>query len=274
MSNSNAQAEADRGPGSSALPPTASLRRWVIAVSLVLVLQLAFIVWLSDSEPLRPRPAPTGPSLQLVNPAAVENLGLTDPTLFALPHPHAFSGLSWLKVPSLRIPSFDQSEPPYFFPLPNQPMLEVSGRFVLTNSFDPLAIQRQSEAETGLPELVVPDTPRAYSTCRLEGALAQRRLLSRLELRAWQHTDLLTNSIVQMVADAAGEPVSLTLLPPGSGLPAADQEALALARAARFEPVPVSGRQTLATPLTHLSWGWMVFEWHTLISSNSPAGPP
>ena len=71
---------------------------------------------------------------------------------------------------------------------------------------------------------------------RLEGDLAQRRLLAPLDLRSWTSRDILTNSVVRLLVDAEGLPLSVTLLS-GSGAQEADQHALDQAKAARFEPL-------------------------------------
>ena len=65
----------------------------------------------------------------------------------------------------------------------------------------------------------------ARSTLRLAGGLANRRLLNPPELRAWPASDLLTNSVVQVLVNADGNVMSLNLLA-GSGSPKADQFAL------------------------------------------------
>jgi hypothetical protein len=162
------------------------------------------------------------------------------------------------------VPSFDWTVPPQFLPLPAQGLDELCRRFIQTPSLNSPADLRRLEPQSTLPDVSPLALAPEHSGWRLEGALAQRRLLTGFELRSWQHTELLTNSIVQMVVDAAGAPVSLTLLPPGSGLAEADQTALTLARGARFEPLPAAGPQTLASALARLTWGRIIFEWHTM----------
>ena len=85
------------------------------------------------------------------------------------------------------------------------------------------------------PSPTLPDLPplallQDQSVLQLEDGLAQRRLLTPLQLKPWSNPDILTNSVVQVVVDAEGRPVSLTLLS-GSGSAAADQYALEQAKA-------------------------------------------
>jgi len=82
-----------------------------------------------------------------------------------------------------------------------------------------------------------------------------------LNLPSWPYADVLAPSVVQAVVDAAGNAVSLVLLPPGSGSDDADRRALELARTARFAPA------------SQLTIGRLIFHWHTvpLPDTNAPA---
>ena len=109
----------------------------------------------------------------------------------------------------------------------------------------------------------------------LEWDLAQRRLLTPLSLRSWLNPDILTNSVVRIAVDSEGRPVSPTLLL-GSGSREADQYALELARAARFEPVRHNPADSALKPAADLSLVRMVFRWHTLPlpPTNTPVASP
>jgi len=99
--------------------------------------------------------------------------------------------------------------------------------------------------------------------------------LNPVALPSWPGADLLTNSVVQVLADAAGKVVSHKLLRLESGSKDqqdADQWALKQARAARFTPLPPS-EDTAANPLRQLSRGALVFEWHTVPRSATNAPP-
>jgi len=94
----------------------------------------------------------------------------------------------------------------------------------------------------------------------------------------------LANSVVQVVVDAEGRPISATLYPDdsgpgprtfGSGLKEADEQALALAKAARFNPMTGGGPDRVTSPTAQLTWGRMIFQWHTLpVATNAPPATP
>ena len=102
--------------------------------------------------------------------------------------------------------------------------------------------------------------------------MAQRRLLTSVALPSWPSSELLADSVVRMTVDADGRPVSCVLLQT-NGLPEADREALARARALRFAPVSDGGGHT-AKSLAGRNWGNVVFEWHTLPPTNAVLAKP
>ncbi len=206
----------------------------------------------------------SGWALRLAGNYPNELLTLNDPTLFALPHRQGFSGSAWLKMPRMNFPSFDWSEPTNWLALPVVQLGAVFGRFMETNHFDSWHPPANPEPDLGLPEFFSLTTTAGESKLRLEGGLARRRLLMPPKLSSWPHKDLLTNSVVQVLLDGEGRPISVRLLPPGSGKAEADQQALEVAKAARFDAVNGSGPRRIANPLANLNWGHMIFEWHTL----------
>ena len=109
---------------------------------------------------------------------------------------------------------------------------------------------------------------------RVEGELAGRRLLKPIELPSWPHTEILTNSIVQIIVDADGWTISPGALLSGSGLNEADQYALRLARVARFESVRPLGPAHATNPASRPMWGKLIFEWQTVPFSNAPPTNP
>ncbi|HWI55921.1 MAG TPA: energy transducer TonB [Bacillota bacterium] len=246
-------------------------RLWAI-VALVFALQVGLICWLGDRQPVRPRPAAFAPALQLLSEPATNLLALTDPTLFALPHRQGFSGLAWMQAPPQPFHPFTWTEEPRWLPLSVEQLGAAFNRFIETNQFNSLEACALPEPELTLPMASAPEGFPDRSTLRVEGGLADRPLTTPLQLRSWAHSDLLTNSVVQAVVDAAGRPISVTLLVK-SGSEQADQHALEQVRTARFAPANVGGPQTTAPPLAQLDWGQLVFEWHTLAlaPTNAPA---
>jgi TonB family protein len=153
-------------------------------------------------------------------------------------------------------------------------------RFMETNRFAPFQPALKPPVELTVPELAPETAPAADSELRIEGDLARRRLLNPMVLPLQPSpniltTDILTNSVVQVVVDAAGRVFSCTL-PASSGSTNADRCALDLARNARFEPLARDGASGAANPAAGLSWGRMIFEWRTtpLPTTPAPAAAP
>jgi TonB family protein len=250
-------------------------RRWWGLVVLIFGVQLVLIFWLGETSPIRPRPAAPTLTLKLAGSASAELLALHDPTLFALPHPQGVLAPTWLRTPRPEFQSFAWPE------LTNYPLVAIDqlgaafNRFVETNTFNPLPLPAKPLPELTLPELTPLAISAPHSTLRLEWGQIRRQLLTPLELRSWQNQDILTNSVVQIVVDAEGRPASVTLLS-GSGSKAADQQALEQANAARFEPLSRNLGAPAFNPAAQLTWGRMVFEWHTLPLplTNAPAAGP
>ena len=74
---------------------------------------------------------------------------------------------------------------------------------------------------------------------------------------SWPYNDVLAATTVQLVVDRHGSVLAANLLT-RSGLPAADQRALELARASRFEMADP------ASDTTPMTWGQMVFQWQAV----------
>ena len=240
-----------------------SLRRWVGMVVLIFVVQLGLIVCLGTRTPIRPRPAAAGLTLELASQGSEELLALYDPTLFTLPHPLGFSGPVEQRISRPEFSPFEWSAPADRLPLPVDRIGAVFTRLVETNHFSALQLPPQPETDPTLPNLPPLALLKDQSVLQLEDGLAQRRLLTPLQLKSWPNPDILTNSVVQVVVDAEGRPISPTLLS-GSGYGEADQYALDQAKAARFEPLSRNPAEALPNPTAQLTWGKMVFRWHTI----------
>jgi len=258
-------------PGERPWPRT----RWWLLIALVFAAHLGLILAFADHRPMVPRRAAPGPVLRLATDSG-DLLALFDPTLFARPHRRGFAGAAWLEIQPVEFLPFEWTEPPRWIPLPTGQLGAAFARFMQTNGFT--AFQRGSKPppEMTIPELAPEPAFATESMLRIEGDLERRRLLNPPELGSWASAELLTRSVVQVLVDASGRVVSVALLPPGSGSPEADQHALELAKAARFEPAPGSGLGVTASPAAGLSMGKMLFEWHTvpLAATNAPAAAP
>jgi len=261
---------------SAAVPlrPWSRRRRWG-TVGLIFGIQLVLIFWLGRTPPIHPRPAAPGLTLKLAGDASAELLALNDPTLFALPHRQGSAGPPSRAIPPPDSPSFRWPEPTNSLFLAVDQLGTVFGRFIKTNAFDSLRLPAKPEAMLTLPDLPPAAVAEEQSTLRLEGDLARRRLATPLALRSCTNLEILSNSVVRIAVDGEGRPVSPTLLS-RSGSTEADQYALEQARAARFDPVRRQPADPALKPASELTWGRMVFRWHTVPpppADTPPANP-
>jgi TonB family protein len=248
-------------------------RRWGVVVAFVFCVQLGLIFSLSDRSVAIPRPRGAVPSLHLAGKGAGELLALSDPTLFALPHRQGFAGLAWLRLPQPEFHFFHWPQEPRFL----QPSVERLGT-VLDRGAQPESLTPPLGLSRPEPTLTMAEadprpTAPAGSRLRLEDGLAGRRLVTPINVPPMPHTDLLTDTVVQVVANAKGLPVSVPVLLSSSGSAEADREALRLARSARFVPVTSGGPEGVSNLSAQLTWGRMIFEWQTspMPTTNAPA---
>ena len=247
-------------------------RRWIGSILAIFLFQVGLIFWLSERpHSLRPKPV-TGWAWRVAGPGWAEILELQDPALFLLPHPHNFSGLAWMNTPGVPASSFFWSEEPKWLTLRDRELGSTFGLFLATNDFRPPSKFTLSEPALVLPEIAKQPGLPSSSTLRIEGPLSRRTLVTAPALRAWEHTDLLTNSVVQILIDAEGRPVSPGTLLVSSGYPLADQFALEQVRMVRFNSLG----ENIPVTLQNDTWGTLVFEWTTLAlpGTNSPGNAP
>jgi hypothetical protein len=244
-------------------------------VALVFVVQLGLIYWLGSRTPIRPRLPSAALTLYFDGLALAELQALNDPTLFALPHPEGFSGPVWRRMPRPKFRPFEWSAPTEHFPLAIDRLGAVFNRLLETNQFQTLQLPAQLEAAPTLPDVSPLPVFADHSVVQLEDGLAQRRLLTPLQLKPFTNTDILANSVVRVGVDTRGLPVSAALLSV-SGSAAADQFALDQAWAARFAPLNQDSSETILKPTAPLSWGRMIFRWHTVPAppASAPAASP
>jgi hypothetical protein len=209
-----------------------------------------------------------------------ELLELNDPTLFALPHARGFAAVAWREMPPMVFPPLRWSEPPRWLALPVEQLTGTFLHLVQTNSLARFDFGAIPGPELTSPKAGAEITPMARSVLRVVGDLAQRPLVTPIELPSRPAADLLTNSIVQLWVDAAGNVVSYTLMRSDTSAKdldqqQADQRALELARTARFAPLPRPVTAP-ANPVGRLTRGTLIFEWHTvsLSQTNAPAASP
>lgn len=252
-------------------PPRWSRARWWSLLALVFTFQLGLIFWLGARGPVYAgRTAPVL-TLRIAGPAFNDLLALTDPTLFALPHLQGFAGPAWLTVPRIGGNPFIWSEPPRWLPLPVEQLGAVFRDYIRTNQFIPREAPSRPKPEFLFPEVAnSPNLPQK-SAIRLAGSLAELNPATAFTLQSWTNSEMLTNSVVQVLVGPDGRPVSVTLLS-SSGLKEADQSALQQAVQARFEPTQIRSEGAKARA-RRLAWVQMIFEWHTVPPPPPPATP-
>ena len=240
-------------------------RRWIGLAMIIFAAQIGAFFLLGKTHPPEKksfRPAP----VLIAASTTPEITALENPTLFALPNQHGFSGTAWLKVPVTKYQSADWSEPQRWLELRDDG-LGTAVRQLIRSNQSPAQIAQKIAPEYTLPRLSSPDEElSSHSTFRAKGELASRPLLSPFDLRSWTNATPLTNTVVQLIVNAAGFARTATLLA-SSGHKEADDQALALSKAARFQPLPFSGAKNNPGKLT---LGQIVFEWQTtpLLATN------
>ena len=244
----------DVSVASESEPPRWSPARWLVMVLLFVGLQAGLLFWVGDAKPPAQGRSVAVPMLNLAGHVSDERLVLSDPTLFALPHRQGFSGAAWLTAPRQVFEPFAWSDSPDFLELPAAQLASEFKNFIASTDFDsPQAPTPPAPALTA-PDVGDLNTLPRVSSFQISGDLARRTLLSPPAVQAWTNAEMLTNTLIQLLVDAEGNPVSATLLT-SCGLKAADLFALAQARKTRFAPLPDSH------PATDLSWGELRFEW-------------
>ena len=251
-----------------------SRRRWLTVILLVFALHVGLIFAFSERKPVAPRRPVNVPTLRILAEGG-ELLALSDPTLFALPHRKGFATPVWLPVPPVEFAPYEWTEPPRFLSLTVGQLGSTFLQFVQTNKFARFEFETLPAPQLSLPESPPLFTPPTRSELRVGGDLAERQLLNRPDLTPQPAGDLLTNSVVRVQVDAAGNVFSSALVPPGSGSNPADRRALELTRTLRFAPSSQPAFLS-ADPVGELTSGTLVFAWRTvpLPPTNAPVIAP
>lgn len=249
-------------------------RRWLLFILAVFGAQLGLIFCLSDPPPLPPRLPPQAAAIHFVPGSASDLRALEDPTLFALPHREGFSGLAWLQAPPPPFRGFAWSEEPNWLQLSADRLGTIFDPLIEPDDPNAPPTLSRPEPKLTLTQVPAPEPGPSQSWLRLEGDLARRRLITPVELPSQPARDLLANTVVQVAVDDAGRVASVpVLLPPGSGDREVDNEAIKRAMNSRFESVPALEPAGGSRSLPHLTWGRMVFEWHTVPALPTPVPP-
>jgi hypothetical protein len=245
-----------------------SRRRWITVTLVGLGLQLTVLHLFSPPGTFSTPPVAPGFKVHwLANPAlarrTLDTLLLDDPTLLAMASPRGFSGAAWLrpKPEEFRTSEWTDAERSLA-----QPTQSLGGAFQLMaptarpQDFEP--VRRPAPTVPGT--IVAPPVLRSASRLLVQGDLARRPLVKVPALRSWSHTDLLTDTRVQVIVSAEGLVISPRLAQATAARNpvqrAADQHAIELARGLRFASLPQAGSQGPGA----LAEGVLVFQWHTI----------
>jgi hypothetical protein len=253
-----------------------SRRRWAAAITLAIVAQLALVFWAGDKSKVAPRPADQEPQVLLAPAFRGELADVENPTLFARANRHGFSGQAWPRVSLPQYPPAAWTEPPRLLQLDPARLTGGLRELLRSNAPPPFEIAVKPEPRIGRDQIPDPASSLpTQSVLRVASGLAGRRLLSNIVLPSQPHGDLLTNSVVQVVVDADGWTRSATLLS-SCGAAGVDQQAIGLAKSARFESLRLRGPERPTQPVPALTVGPLVFQWHTvpLPATNAPPARP
>jgi hypothetical protein len=222
--------------------------------------QLLFILLFGERPvtPLKPPAFNTGIHL-VSDPWSMEQLAafseLSDPAVFALPSRDGFSRGGWLTYKPVPDEFAEAPDEPKWLQLDPDTLGRDLARYIATNAPRPIRIGDESMPQiAGLQPRTSAELEFPKSELRIAGALGRRKLLAPAELPSWPHTDVLTNSVVHLLVDADGAPISTALIS-GSGSKEADNYALAMSRRLRFKPE--RAREAITS-------GAANFQWHTL----------
>ncbi|HVY72424.1 MAG TPA: hypothetical protein VHH73_20985 [Verrucomicrobiae bacterium] len=251
------------------LPSHWSPRRWITAIGLLIAVHVAVPMMLRGPATQMARET-TGLTIRAsgINPGrpVSETERWNDPTLLALPHLNDFSGPAWLRPKPLNYQFNDWSEPARWLAADPARLGMVDRDLPVANS------ARLPELVNVRPETSVPATAGLKlpggSTLRIEGGLVPSDLAEPLELPDLTATNLMTNSVVQVLVNAGGQVLTARLLAAPTSRTvdqiAADARALDLARTAQFTPAP--------GPATKPRSGRLIFRWATRPAASGEAG--
>jgi hypothetical protein len=246
---------------------------WIWGFVFLFLVHAFAIFWFAERRDAKPLWQKPSAFLYLSSEPAMDQrvrelAALQDPTLFALPHPHGFSGGAWLnfhpQIPTLN----DTSAPPAWLALPLAQLGGALNDYALTNRPSEELLLASLRA-TKTVEVRIPDEPViTNTTLRIEGPLAARRLLSLPLLPSAAYTDVLRQTVVAVSVNGDGI-VETASLAEECGLNTADARAVELARRVQFEPA--AAREARARAAASPILGRLIFTWHIVLPTN--AGP-
>lgn len=246
---------------------------WIWGFVFLFLVHAFAIFWFAAPREARPSWQKPPPFLYLssepdMDRRVLELTTMQDPTLFALPHAHGFSGGAWLNFRPRTQTLDETTAPPALLVLPLTQLGNALNEYARTN--------RPSEEEllaslraTKTVEVRIPDEPVITNTIlRVEGPLAGRKISSIPPLPSAAYTDVLRPSVVAVSVNGDGI-VETASLAAECGLSTADARAVELARRVQFGPASI--REARARAAASPAVGRLIFTWHVVSPTN--AGP-
>ena len=227
-------------------------------IVLAFAAHLAFVFLLGTKKPVAPRAVRNVPVFQLTEPGS-DLIRLTDPTLFALPHPEDYLAAAESLLPAVLTNVFGYTEPPAFLMPDPAAWGAAFNAFMQTKRSEAFRPSFKPEPQLVMPRLAMESAMPQHSTWRMAGQITGRRILNLHNAPTLTLNDVIGPSHVQLLVDQDGNVASAVLLE-SSGYDAADQQALDLARTLRFAPAD------------RIMFGRLIFNWHTvpMTSTNAP----
>lgn len=241
-------------------------RRWGWILAGGLIAHTGLVWWFGERpEPLGVVAAPDPVAKLAVDAGKLrEVLGaarFSDPTLFALPSARGFSGTAWVRPAPPPISWPEWSEAPRWLPLETNELAAVFTRFLDTNKHPESVVDDVLQPRiTTADVLLFNDFRMTQSVVTIEGPLAKRSLAAPLVLRNPAHADVLPDTVIHVQVNHDGLVESVFLME-SCGLRSADEQALAAAWTARFEPLPAAAASQSSTGPT--IEGKLHFRWFT-----------
>jgi hypothetical protein len=248
----------------TAVPRRPSYLFWIGGFVFLFLLHAFAIFRFGERHNFEPPPREPSGFLFVAGESSVQTqlLALTayrDPTLFALPHPHGFSGGAWRlfepEVPKLT----NWSAPPEWLMLPAGQIGLALNDYLATNrpSAEPLlaALRMTKRSDPRIPsEPVLTNT-----IVRVEGPLAARTLIKVPPLPKAIHADALKAPTIITISVNGDGVVETTSVASSSGLKAADDQGVKVARLFAFQALPVRNvrERERAAPTS----GQLIFTW-------------
>src|SRR4051812_46464348 len=188
-------------------------RQWWSVVIFLFLLQVGIIFWLGERERMALREAGKGMTLAFAPNQRAEIPGLSNPTLFVLANPHGFSGPAWLTIPQMDYDVPEWAGPTNLLNPPVKQLGETFSQFVHSSQEAGFEIAAKPEPKVEIEEFFpVLGLVNDQSKFWLEGELANRPMVSTLELNPVTASELLTNTVIQVAAEPDGRVFSTELL--------------------------------------------------------------